>query len=345
MGRPIPSMLEVALDPARARAAVAPLVHRRFGAAAAPRGLTVEAIRRGVVRYGIVGAAGEEAWRLVGKVYESPEAALRGHELARGLWEAGFCAAEPAAARIPEPYACLAELHLCLMEEAPGRTLKDLIKDGLAAAAPMVLFAEALAKLHRALPAGAPTMGIEGHLEWRCHGLAGELGRTWPELAAPIRRIVRAARESEEPGRFGLAHGDYHPGQVNLERDRIWILDLDPLHLGDPAYDVAMVLVTLRHLERGRDAERFRILRRAFLSSYFARMDPAMAARVPLQAALIHLKRACKRFRYRDEAAWEGAVRAEVGRSAQLQDRAGTVRGPEAPERLAELWEGCSRNT
>ena len=55
-----------------------------------------------------------------------------------------------------------------------------------------------------------------------------------------------------------------------------------------------------------------RSLRDEFLHAYFSQRDLSIAARVPLYESLIHLKRACKRFRWQDEPGWEQRVRRQI---------------------------------
>ena len=147
-----------------------------------------------------------------------------------------------------------------------------------------------------------------------------QLARDFPDLATPIARIVEDARkiEAELLPTYTLAHGDYHPGQVHVGSDRHWLLDLDHLWRRDPAYDLAMAVVKLRGLvtRRGADGP-YRELLEAFLESYLASMDDEIAQRVPINAALIFLKRACKRFHYRDEPDWPAAIHHQISRAEE----------------------------
>ena len=113
---------------------------------------------------------------------------------------------------------------------------------------------------------------------------------------------MRLKMRCDGTGVHTLCHGDYHPGQVQATDDAVWILDLDPVCIGDPAYDVAMVLSVFKRLRGNPDY--LRSLRDAFVASYFADTGDGLADRVPVQEALIHLKRACKRFRWQDETDW-----------------------------------------
>jgi aminoglycoside phosphotransferase (APT) family kinase protein len=219
-----------------------------------------------------------------------------------------------------------------------------MLKAGSARAEHLTLFARALHELHR-LPGtfGAP-FTLDDHLAVRCAGLVGPLQAAFPALARPIERILAAARRAET-GELApactVAHGDYHPGQVHLEGERVWLVDLDPLHQGNPGYDVAMALFSLMRLE-STPAETRRIapLRAAFSATWFEHADPRRAARLPLDVALIYLKRACKRFRWQDEDGWPLAVRRQIelaGRCLDLLEEARPCRTATEATQLCEL--------
>lgn len=121
-----------------------------------------------------------------------------------------------------------------------------------------------------------------------------------------------------------------------------WLVDLDFLHHGDPAYDVAMGVLTLKGMGARLDAEeRFRRLLEVFLASYFARMDRSIAERVPLWAALIFLKRACKRFRFQSEPGWEDDVRQQIRLGEQSLMWMERQRVPRDLSAALELCESC----
>lgn len=344
MGRPLPLGLGAALDDALVEPALERVVRERAGAAARVRRVTSELVKRRTVRYSIeLEEAGNDPLHLIGKVYESRSAGEQALAALRWLQDQGFDEREPTRVTVPRAVAFLPELSLLLMEPAGGRSLQRLLRSARARAGDARLFAEALAKLHSFPRAFGPPFTLEDHLEQRCAGLAGSLASAFPELAAPVHRIVATARRAQRDGGRSpgtLAHGDYHPGQVHVHGQRLWLVDLDPLHHGDPAYDVAMVLVVLRR-EQAEDPGYVRGLREAFLSAYFGRMDFAITERVPLQAALIYLKRACKRFRWRDEPGWEDAVRGQVARAEECLGWHKGLRPPRSLAEILDLGERC----
>lgn len=342
-------MVEVAGDCVRMRPLLAAVCRGRFGSATQRADIEVETLGRRIVRYTVrMEAEGEsepKIWKMIGKVYEDPEIGRRGFEAMRLLWGDGFSRQAPDRVRIPEPYAWLQEACLLLMEEVPGRALKTLVKKGLARDLHMRAFAEAMAKLHRSKVVFGKPFTVEDQLQKRCLGLPEALAHAFPDLAEDIGRVVEAARRHERQrghAGFTLAHGDWHLGQVHVDETRLWILDLEPLHYGDPAYDLAMAFVTLKRLEgRPRRRAYVRSLRDAFLSAAFEDGDWGAAGRVPLYEALIHLKRACKRFRFQDEEGWRETVQFQVRQSAACLAVMEQAREVRCLEDVVAIYEGC----
>jgi len=347
VGRPLPAGLAHALDGARVEPALAALLAPELEAGTRVRGVTSSIVRRRVLRYEVEleGPDSPAPLRLIGKVYESRAAGERGFAALRWLCEQDFAARAPTRVTLPRPVAYLSEFSLLLMEEAGGESLQRLLKDERATPAHLALFAQALRKLHE-LPAsfGAPYT-LADHLAQRCAGLTAPLVSAFPELERPIARLLARARRAEHDElapTSRVAHGDYHPGQVHLDGERLWLVDLDPLHQGNPAYDVAMVLFALRRLETTPEQER-RIapLRASFLSCYYESVAPRAAARVPLDVALIYLKRACKRFRYQDEDGWPDAVRAQIRLAERCLDWLEETRSCDSLADVLALGERC----
>jgi aminoglycoside phosphotransferase (APT) family kinase protein len=350
MGRPVPEIAAPALDPAVARARLVPLVGRLLGASAGDvEQVTVDRFQRRLLRYTIDLRATHERpasrYHVIGKVYDSAREGELGFECMRGLWDRGFARGEPAHIGVPQPYEYFADLRLMLMEEVPGKPLKRLLKKKVADAGHMRLLADSLAKLHRSGATAGDPFTVEAHLSIRCTGLIEPLGQALPGLRDPLRRIVDAAKETERrAGRdaFATVHGDFHAGQVLIAGDRAWVLDLDRMCFGDPAYDVAMVFFTLKQLGLGLDdAAYVRFLRDAFAAAYFTRMGWQIAGRVAVQEALIHLKRACKRFRWQDEPGWQETIPVQVGHALACVEAMRQVAEPSSVDDVTEIYERC----
>lgn len=346
MGRPLPSGLGLALDEARIEPALAASLAARPGPALRIRGVKSSVLKRRTLRYELELEGPEPCARLglIGKVYESRQAGEHGFAAQRWLWEQGFSSAA-ACVSVPRPLAFLPEFSLLVMEEARGTSLQSMLKAGSAGPEHLRLFARALLELHGLPLAFGPPFSLDDHLAVRCAGLTGALQDSFPELARPIARILERARRAQEgelAPACSVAHGDYHPGQVLLDGQRVWLLDLDPLHQGNPGYDLAMVLFALKRLETTpAEARRIAPLRASFLATYFAEVEPRRAARLPLDVALIYLKRACKRFRWQDEDGWQDAVRRQIELAQRCIDWQDAARPSRSVAEVLELAQHC----
>lgn len=351
MGRPVVEKAKEALDPTSMRTALRAVVRDRFGTSVAVQHMTAEPDGRSLIRYKLqmyeLGGLRQSLWpwRIVGKVYATPAAGQCSFDAMRRLWDSGFAHRSPVEVRIPEPYTYLSDLRLLLMEEVPGQPLKTLLKKQLAGPEHMRLLATAMAKVHCfPLRFGAP-FTIEDHLTIRCSALPEVLAEAFPALGHAIQWIVDTAKDIHNRAGdeiFTLAHGDFHLGQVHLRNNVLWLLDLDPLHYGDPAYDVAMVFVALKQLEKQtKQSAYIRALRDVFVSAYFSLMDWQVARRVPLHEALIHLKRACKRFRWQDEPGWSDTIRLQIRQSVTCLEAMQHSKAPQSLPEVVDLYERC----
>src|SRR6185503_13904701 len=240
-----------------------------FGPSARVRSVTVEVLKRATMRYEIeLAGAPLSRWRVIGKVFATGVAGESACAAQRALWEEGFNERPPLEITVPRILGILPELELLLMEEAGGRSLQCLLNKRQARAEHVRRFAEVLVKLHRFPSRRVVPFTVDQHLAEKCRGLVDALAQDFPDLAPPIARIVAAAREIEDDllPAYPLSHGDYHPGQVHIDSERCWLLDLDRLRRRDPAYDVAMAVMKLKGLATKRGGERWcRELLREFL--------------------------------------------------------------------------------
>ena len=83
----------------------------------------------------------------------------------------------------------------------------------------------------------------------------------------------------------------------------------------------------------------FPLTRDAFFGTYFELRDLEVAARIPLQEALIHLKRACKRLRWQDEEGWTETIRDEIRQAEACLDVLECVRPPRSVAGVRELYD------
>jgi enolase len=101
-----------------------------------------------------------------------------------------------------------------------------------------------------------------------------------PDLARALGERITAL----ETTRVALVHGDLSPKNVMVFDGRVWILDCDPAHFGDPGFDVAFLLnhLVLKALHRPDRAGAYLALAEAALSAYaggLAGLDPGAIER------------------------------------------------------------------
>lgn len=312
MEGPFPPTLEIALDVKNVSGVFTTLVRERFGRHAQLRNLAAEHIQRRVIRYNAQILKPEKQptveWSVIGKVYTESDKMARSFRAMKQLWENGFSHQADDGITIPEPFQCLPDLRMILMEEVGGEPLRPLVKNMTVTPDHMRLLARIAVKLHRCPIILGQPLTIEDRLS-RCDPSPETLAQAYPSLAVSIDYIVRTAKEMQTDNIFTLVHGDFHLGQIHIENGDARLLDLDPLKYADPALDLAEVFVFLKRTSRKEKKSKYiETLRDAFLSEYFSRMDWDIAGRIPLYEGLLHLKRACKVFRVQDEAGWETKV-------------------------------------
>ena len=310
--------LEIALDEERMKEVFAPKAKARFGDRFEIRSIDIAVYRRHVnrcvVRYRIAGSngdhAGEAQWGVIGKVLDAG-AGERVHENMRRLWTHGFSRDAADRVSMAEPLEYLPALSMMLQEEVGGASVRNLLKQ-TREERHFRLAARAVAKLHRCPVWAGTARTVQDHLQ-RCHPRYPFLALACPHLAGPIERIVEGALRIEErlsDVRFTPVHGDFHLGQVHVDGDRAWLVDLDAFGYADPASDLGNLIVFLKDKAR-RDAAVGALIA-AFLDEYFSVMDRRIMDRIPLFEALTHLRRACKSLRLQD-AEWQQRIERMIG--------------------------------
>lgn len=181
-------------------------------------------------------------------------------------------------------------------DPAPGRPLADLLAD---TAVPVhelcghgAVIGEALRRLHAvAAPTGTPRHEAADEVaatrRWvedaAAHGLDGGTG-------ADLATVAHALRADAPATGPALVHRDLHEKQVVLGADgRVTFLDVDTVAVGEPAVDVANLLV---HLELavalGTPCDRVRAVATGLLESYDA--GPDLRRRLPAYVAATVLR-------------------------------------------------------
>jgi 5-methylthioribose kinase len=106
-----------------------------------------------------------------------------------------------------------------------------------------------------------------------------------PDAADYIHRVI--ARSASR--RASLVHGDWSPKNLLVREGRLWAIDWEVIHYGDPSFDVAFLLnhLVLKSIAMPRHQAAMSGLALAFLDGLGAELPPAAAWIVP--AALEHL--------------------------------------------------------
>ncbi|MDQ7065583.1 MAG: phosphotransferase [candidate division KSB1 bacterium] len=319
--------LDRALDPVEMRVSLQTLAEQYLGRQYMLRDVEIDVMRRRnqrcVIRYISDVTNGNTTqpsrWRVIGKVYKANKGE-RTFALMNDLWRNGFSRDNGDNIRIPEPLAFSSELCILFQEEVPGEPIKDLIKRS-----PNVehirLLARTLAKLHRSEIVPGEPMTMRHHL-LRCHPRYPFLALACPELEPMIDFIVDTAYQLEKKWqniRLAPIHGDFHLGQVHIEGDRAYLVDLDALGYGDPAADLGNLMVFLKSKAKRRPE--MHDLINAFLAEYFSIMDQSIARRIPIFEGITHLRRACKCLRYQAEG-WRKKARKMIEKGVACMEEA-----------------------
>lgn len=98
-----------------------------------------------------------------------------------------------------------------------------------------------------------------------------------PELQPQLEQLIHDCWA----GRHCLVHGDFSPKNLLVTSDRLWLLDCEVGHYGDPAFDVGFLLthLTLKSFRAGRDWQRHYMLLDKAIRHYWRQLTLAAAFR------------------------------------------------------------------
>jgi len=319
---PFPPSLNTAKNKAYMQEALATALQEYLGAARISD-IHIEHIQRRVVRYTLQISNPKNdqltEQHIIGKVYDTPEHLNFGYEMMKQLWANGFSQKAEDGIYIPKPLGYVPKACVLLMQEASGGVLRAKLKKKGATENHMRQFARAMVKLHRCPIQTGRTITVEERLS-RCDPSPKVLIKSYPELADDVNSIIEMAYKIEKMDQKqakALIHGDFHPGQVHVDQNTFWVLDIDNLKNADPAFDLAKLFSFLKRTERKKKlTDYIEKLRNVFIEEYFTAMGWETARRIPFYEALICLKRACKCLRVQDDEGWEEKMKRLVRQGA-----------------------------
>jgi enolase len=169
------------------------------------------------------------------------------------------------------------EAHLYVMEAAPAdaASWKRQLLDGLVDFRVGEVVMAGAATVHSATtadPAIAEQFAGLGFFEaLRLDPYLRTVAARYPELREPLLERIGAL----ETTKTALVHGDLSPKNVLVDHERVWILDCDPAHFGDPGFDVAFFLnhLVLKAVHRPALAPAYLALAGTALGAYAGALD------------------------------------------------------------------------
>jgi hypothetical protein len=220
------------------------------------------------------------AGTLVAKV-RSKGADTRTYGLTQTLWRDGFNSDSADGVSVPEPVGLLADLKMWMQWKAPGTLVAQLLEDTRAVAL-AERAAVAICKLHNSGASPSRRHGTDDELRIlrdRLDAVATETPRWRRRLDALFDASARFANTVPAVTPRGI-HRDFHPGQMLVDGERVYLLDLDLYASGDPALDVGNFLAHLAEysLRTFGDPERLAACEAA-LTDHFLESTPDISAR------------------------------------------------------------------
>jgi hypothetical protein len=236
-----------------------------------------------------VATGGRREKSFYAKIYRH-EKGEQTYQALRALWSRTSANGE--GFTVVRPLAYLSELRALILEEAPGRTLEEiLLGDGDPIGA-LRRVARALAAFNQgdAPPTTQPHLLADqvAVLE-RARRL---LGWACPHLRLEVESIIEGVLAGLQEVPLRLTHRDLKPDHIFVDGERTTFIDLDSLVKADPVLDPAYLLARLAAMPAlfPISQERTRAAARRFAEEYFSHVPGGWQERLPFHYAGALLK-------------------------------------------------------
>lgn len=195
--------------------------------------------RRALIKYQVDSPDGP--FTLLGKI-RAKGTDWNSYRVQQSLWNQGFADDSPDGFSVPEPLGVITTWQMWLQRQVPGVPATDALST--TAGIPLARRIATLAhKLHHTPVSTAKTHTLGDEL---CilHERLPLVADRHPRWRVRIDRILRACDKLaflHRPiahHRLCPIHRDFYPDQILVDRDRLWLVDLDLLCQGDPALDI-----------------------------------------------------------------------------------------------------------
>lgn len=239
--------------------------------------------RRALIEYDLRSSDGNVQETVLGKV-RAKGVDERTFRLVDALWRHGFDEGSADGISVPQPLAMIADARMWLQRRVPVPSPQRVAHlDDLP---PPDRVAEVMTKLHktRVTPTRRHTTDDELAILRERFAL---LRVKRPKLEARVDALERgcgALLGSLPPPIPCGIHRDFHPGQLLIHRDRIYVIDLDLFAEGDPALDVGNFLAHVAELSLRTEGDptRAAAYERALIDRYLSLNPHVCAASVAI---------------------------------------------------------------
>lgn len=269
--------------------------------------------RRCLIEYELdypLGDGGEMRSALLGKVQARGLDCIS-HGVQNDLWRSGFGPLSKDRIAVPEPLGVLPDLAMWLQRKVTGTSAME----RLTAAEGPALAARIAAASHK-LQCSGVSVGRRHTLADELHILRCQLGpvvKTHPWWADRIKRVLTASARlgaASMPGKSCPSHRDFYPDNVLVNREWLYLIDLDLYCEADPGLDIGNFIghVTEFSLRTRQDPEALADLEQAIEEGFVRLAGTASRAAVRAYATLTLVRHIAISTRIPERRDWTPAL-------------------------------------